>query len=77
YRLNVVTLNIPPLRERREDIIELTHYFLNDFAQRYHRPIHEFLPEVLQEMIRYDWPGNIREVRNIAERLVVFATDGV
>lgn len=77
YRLNVVTLNIPPLRERREDIIELTHYFLNDFAQRYHRPIHELLPEVLQEMIRYDWPGNIRELRNIAERLVVFATDGV
>jgi len=77
YRLNVVTLHIPPLRERYEDIIELTHYFLNEFSQNYHRPIHEFSPEVLQEMLRYEWPGNIRELRNIAERLVVFATDGV
>ncbi|MCM3569956.1 sigma 54-interacting transcriptional regulator [Neobacillus mesonae] len=77
YRLNVVTLNIPPLRERHEDIIELTHYYLNDFSQRYHRPIREFCPEVMQEMLQYEWPGNIRELRNIVERLVVFATDGV
>ncbi|WP_066386314.1 sigma-54 interaction domain-containing protein [Neobacillus mesonae] len=77
YRLNVVTLNIPPLRERYEDIIELTHYFLNEFSQRYGRPIHEISPEVLQEMLQYEWPGNIRELRNIVERLVVFATDGV
>ncbi|MFP3886865.1 sigma 54-interacting transcriptional regulator [Priestia filamentosa] len=77
YRLNVVSLNIPPLRERKEDIIELTHYFLNDFSLSYQRPIHEFPPEVIQEMLRYDWPGNIRELRNIVERLIVFATDGV
>ena len=77
YRLNVVTLNIPPLRERHEDIIELTHFFLNEFSQRYGRPIHEFSSEVLQEMLQYEWPGNIRELRNIVERLVVFATDGV
>ncbi|MCP3739430.1 sigma 54-interacting transcriptional regulator [Rossellomorea sp. BNER] len=77
YRLNVVSLHIPPLRERQEDIIELTHYFLNDFALRYQRPIHEFSPQVMQDMLRYDWPGNIRELRNVAERLVVFATDGV
>lgn len=77
YRLNVVSLNIPPLRERKEDIIELTHYFLNDFSLSYQRPIYEFPPEVIQEMLRYDWPGNIRELRNIVERLIVFATDGV
>ncbi len=77
YRLNVVSLHIPPLRERQEDIIELTHYFLNDFSLSYHRPIHELSPEVMQELHRYDWPGNIRELRNVAERLVVFATDGV
>ncbi|WP_231734773.1 sigma-54 interaction domain-containing protein [Bacillus sp. FJAT-29937] len=76
YRLNVVSLQIPPLRERREDIIELTHYFLNDFSILYQRPIHQFSQEVLQEMLRYDWPGNIRELRNVVERLVVFATDG-
>ena len=77
YRLNVVSFHIPPLRERHEDIIELTHFFLNDFSRRYQRPIHEFSPDVMQELLRYHWPGNIRELRNIAERLVVFATDGV
>ncbi|MCM3734373.1 sigma 54-interacting transcriptional regulator [Bacillus cytotoxicus] len=77
YRLNVVSLNIPPLRERQEDIIELTHYFLHDFSLSYQRPIHEFPPEVMHELLRYDWPGNIRELRNVIERLIVFATDGV
>ncbi|MCH6266963.1 sigma-54 interaction domain-containing protein [Neobacillus citreus] len=77
YRLNVVTLYIPPLRERPGDIIELTHYYLNEFAKSYSRPIHEFTPDVMQAMLHYDWPGNIRELRNMAERLVVFATDGV
>ncbi|MBT2645158.1 sigma 54-interacting transcriptional regulator [Bacillus sp. ISL-34] len=77
YRLNVVSLHIPPLRERKEDIIELTHYFLNDFSLSYQRPVHEFPPEVIHELLRYDWPGNIRELRNVVERLIVFATDGV
>lgn len=77
YRLNVVSLQIPPLRDRREDIIEMIHYFLNDFSLRYQRPIHQFSQEVMQELLRYDWPGNVRELRNVAERLVVFATDGV
>lgn len=77
YRLNVVSLHIPPLRERKEDIIELTHYFLNDFSLSYQRPVHEFPPDVIHELIRYVWPGNIRELRNVVERLIVFATDGV
>ncbi|WP_369899492.1 sigma-54 interaction domain-containing protein [Bacillus manliponensis] len=77
YRLNVVSLEIPPLRERREDIVELTHHFLNDFVMSYRRPIHEISPEVMQELLSYDWPGNIRELRNVVERLVVFATDGI
>ncbi|KOP84149.1 sigma-54 interaction domain-containing protein [Cytobacillus solani] len=77
YRLNVVSIHIPPLRERREDIFELTHYFLNDFSMLYQRPIHQFSQEVMQELLCYDWPGNIRELRNVVERLVVFATDGV
>ncbi|CAM4377982.1 histidine kinase [Bacillus manliponensis] len=77
YRLNVVSLYIPPLRERREDIIELTHHFLNDFVMSYGRPVHEISPEVMQELLTYDWPGNIRELRNVMERLVVFATDGI
>ncbi|MCS0788261.1 sigma 54-interacting transcriptional regulator [Cytobacillus firmus] len=77
YRLNVVSLKIPPLKERCEDIVELIHYFLNDFSLRYQRPIHHFSQEVMQEMLQYDWPGNVRELRNVVERLVVFATDGV
>ncbi|MGG1659950.1 sigma-54 interaction domain-containing protein [Brevibacillus sp. NRS-1366] len=77
YRLNVVSLHIPPLRERKEDIIELTHFFLHDFSLNYQRPIHEFSPDVIHELLRYDWPGNIRELRNVVERLIVFATDGV
>nr|WP_245350119.1 sigma 54-interacting transcriptional regulator [Cytobacillus eiseniae] len=77
YRLNVVNIHIPPLRERREDIFEMTHSFLNDFSLRYQRPIHQFSQEVMQEMLRYNWPGNVRELRNVVERLVVFATDGV
>lgn len=77
YRLNVVSIHIPPLRKRREDIIELVHYFLNDFSISYQRPIQKFPQEVMHELLHYDWPGNIRELRNIAERLVVFTTDGV
>jgi transcriptional regulator with PAS, ATPase and Fis domain len=77
YRLNVVSLLIPPLRERREDIIELTHHFLDDFSKRYQRPIYQVASDCLQEILGYDWPGNIRELRNVVERLVVFATEGV
>ncbi|MFT4415250.1 sigma-54 interaction domain-containing protein [Fredinandcohnia humi] len=76
YRLNVVNLSIPPLRERKEDIIELTHYFLYEFSVRYSRPIHGVSQEVMYQLLQYEWPGNIRELRNVIERLVVFATDG-
>lgn len=77
YRLNVVSLHIPPLRERKEDIIELTHYFLKDFSLSYQRSVHEFPAEVIHELLQHDWPGNIRELRNVVERLIVFATDGI
>jgi PAS domain S-box-containing protein len=76
YRLNVVSLMIPPLRQRKEDIIELTHYFLNEFSIRYNRPIHGISQHVMQDLLQHEWPGNIRELRNVIERLVVFATDG-
>ncbi len=76
YRLNVVTLKIPPLRERIEDTIELAHFFLYEFSLRYNRPIHAISQNVMQNLLHYDWPGNIRELRNAIERLVVFATDG-
>ncbi|WP_339164665.1 sigma 54-interacting transcriptional regulator [Siminovitchia sp. FSL W7-1587] len=77
YRLNVVSVQIPPLRERKEDIIELTNHFLKELSIRYDRPIQDFSPEVMHSLLQYDWPGNIRELRNVIERLVVFATDGI
>lgn len=77
YRLNVVSLHIPPLRERPEDIIELTYSFLNDFSINYNRPVRDLPSSIMHELLHYNWPGNIRELRNVVERLVVFATDGI
>ncbi|HLR67087.1 sigma-54 interaction domain-containing protein [Virgibacillus alimentarius] len=76
YRLNVVSLEIPPLRKRPEDIIELTHYFLYEISIKYNRPIHGISQEVMQALLSYDWPGNIRELKNVVERLVVFSEEG-
>ncbi len=77
YRLNAVALDIPPLRHRREDIAPLADRFLREFAERYNRPLPR-LSEVQADALRvYDWPGNIRELRNAAERLVVFSEDGI
>ncbi len=70
YRLNVVPITIPPLKNRREDIIPLVHYFLEKFNQQYVRSI-QMSPKVLSAFLKYDWPGNIRELENIIERLVV------
>ncbi|WP_269409432.1 sigma-54 interaction domain-containing protein [Lentibacillus daqui] len=76
YRLNVVSLEIPPLRIRPEDIIELTHYFLYEVSIKYHRPIHGMSQALMQALLQHDWPGNIRELKNVVERLVVFSEDG-
>ncbi|MCJ7842383.1 sigma 54-interacting transcriptional regulator [Lederbergia sp. NSJ-179] len=76
YRLNVVSLEIPPLRKRIEDVIELTHYFLYELSVKYHRPVHGISQEVMQALLQYQWPGNIRELRNVIERLVVFSENG-
>ncbi|MED4014628.1 sigma-54 interaction domain-containing protein [Sutcliffiella cohnii] len=76
YRLNVVSLEIPPLRRRREDIIELTHYFLYEISIKYNRPIHGISQEVMQALLNHNWQGNIRELKNVVERLIVFSEDG-
>lgn len=76
YRLNVVNVKIPPLRERFEDIIELTNYFLYEFSIKYNRPITNVPQTIMQKLLRHSWPGNIRELRNIIERLVVFSDNG-
>lgn len=76
YRLNVVHFNVPPLRDRPQDIIELTHYFLYEMSITYNRPIHGISQEVMQSLLNHDWKGNIRELKNIIERMVVFSDNG-
>ena len=70
YRLNVLPFHLPPLRERREDIIPLAKRFLEEFQQAYGIR-REFSPQVFEELLEYDWPGNVRELRNFVERSVV------
>ncbi len=73
FRLNVVQIRLPPLRERREDIPLLLDHFLRQFRQENGREIEGFTPEALEALLNYRWPGNIRELRNVVERMVVLA----
>jgi transcriptional regulator of aroF, aroG, tyrA and aromatic amino acid transport len=70
YRLNVIPLILPPLRERPEDIIVLAEYFLQRFADKMRRPVNTFTAEAAECLQRYDWPGNVRELENVIERAV-------
>ncbi|AVR96785.1 sigma-54-dependent transcriptional regulator [Pseudoduganella armeniaca] len=71
YRLNLIVLHIPPLRERREDIPLLFEHFMLDAARRYRRDVPVLAPAHLQALQRHDWPGNVRELRNAADRYVL------
>jgi len=73
YRLNVVSIDIPPLRQRPEDIPELVLHFLTRFSQKNKRDIQGVSPDAMDAMIRYPWPGNVRELMNAVERGVVLA----
>ncbi len=73
YRLNVFSISIPPLRERRSDIPLLCNYFLKKLASSMNKPITGFSSEAMEHLKAYDWPGNIRELRNAVERAVVVA----
>jgi transcriptional regulator with GAF, ATPase, and Fis domain len=73
YRLNVICLHTPALRERREDIFELALYFLNVHAHRASKLVTHLDPEAVDALVAYDWPGNIRELENVLERAVVLA----
>ncbi len=74
YRLNVVSLDIPPLRERREDIPILAEYFVSKFAARCRVKPKKISPEAMSRLVNYDWPGNVRELENAAERAVVLGS---
>ncbi|MBV6716961.1 sigma-54 interaction domain-containing protein [Paenibacillus chitinolyticus] len=71
YQLNVMSIEIPPLRERREDIPELVQAFIREFTEHYHKPVPKVEPDVLNVLMNHDWPGNIRELRNVMERAVI------
>jgi two-component system response regulator HydG len=73
YRLNVVTFNMPPLRERREDIPLLAQHFLMQFSEQNRKQIKGFTPQAMDRLLKYDWPGNVRELMNAVERAVVLA----
>jgi two-component system response regulator AtoC len=73
YRFNVMPIYVPPLRERKEDIPELVSYFIEKFNRKLDRQIAGVDPEVMELLLDHDWPGNIRELENLAERLVLMA----
>ena len=75
FRLNVITISLPPLRERGEDILLLTHHFTAKLAQEFSKVQPRFSERALQAFMHYDWPGNVRELENIVHRVVVM-TDG-
>ena len=77
YRLNVVTIELPPLRERREDIPLLAQHFLAKFAVENQKEVSAFSPEAMDFIMNYHWPGNVRELENAIERAVILAKDNV
>ena len=77
YRLNVIPLCLPPLRERVQDILPLTEFFVAKFAARLNKPIDSIPDEVMEVLKAHDWPGNIRELQNFIERAVLFSPGSV
>jgi DNA-binding NtrC family response regulator len=75
YRLNVVPIHLPPLRERRGDIVQLLEYFLGRFSESGSGRPHHVSPPALARLTEYPWPGNVRELKNLVERLVVTVND--
>ncbi len=75
YRLNVIALTMPPLRERKEDVALLADHFLKKYCEENRKPIRRFSPEAMRHLIDYDWPGNVRELENVVERAVVLSRD--
>lgn len=73
YRLNVLRIHLPPLRERREDIPILVRHFIKDYSKQHDRAFHGISAEAMQILVEYPWPGNVRELRNLIESMVVLS----
>jgi len=74
FRIKGVTLSLPSLRERREDIPLLMHYFMQDFAEKYHKEVDGITPEAKQLLMGYGWPGNVRQLKTVIENMVVLSS---
>ncbi|NOY77926.1 MAG: AAA domain-containing protein [Calditrichaeota bacterium] len=77
YRLNVVWINLPPLRELGEDLLEIAHHFIDLFNRDFNKHVRGLAPEAREKLLAYPWPGNVRELRNVLERAMIFAEGDV
>ena len=77
YRLNVFPVELPPLRDRREDIVPLMRHFVDMYGRRLRKIIEHIPPEIVSSFVSYSWPGNIRELQNLVERAVILSNEGV
>ena len=75
YRLNVITIDLPPLRQRKEDIPLLVDFFLKKYSEENQRSSRHITPEALRSLLNYSWPGNVRELENVIERAVVLSSE--
>jgi transcriptional regulator with GAF, ATPase, and Fis domain len=75
FRLNVVSIQLPPLRERRDEIPDLTDYFLKKYSVQYNKPLAELTRDTMGLFMEYDWPGNVRELENLIKRVVILGTE--
>ena len=73
YRLNVIPMIVPPLRDREEDVILLAHHFLNRYTAKYNRPMLKITSDDESKLLAYSWPGNVRELQNVMERAVLLS----
>jgi DNA-binding NtrC family response regulator len=74
YRLNVITIELPPLRQRKQDVPLLVDFFMHRYSQENERPLRRITPEALRPLLTYSWPGNVRELENVMERAVVLSS---
>jgi DNA-binding NtrC family response regulator len=77
YRLNVLHIRVPPLRERREEIPILVHHFLMRYARKHQRPPRAISAASLEQFQRYSWPGNVRELENVVQRIVILDSESM
>ncbi|PAK38583.1 sigma-54 interaction domain-containing protein [Peribacillus simplex] len=77
YRLTVINIDIPPLRERPEDIVKLVEQFVQEFSSKYKKPVPKIGSEFITTLVNYEWPGNVRELRNVLERVILLNDENI